>query len=658
MDSKKLPSLQLLKVVVPAVPAPSARTRRDTEDRLACNVATLFGVPWAANPIGHTWVTRFDDVSLREVAKGSPASEAAVSEVSTATLNRFRPDRKAGAVITGAERLLESLLAPARDVMRILSACSQGGQLHPETELIAWASIVQEAYRCQAALFVSAATARLVQRALLRDWGAVVRGVDPSAEADSKQGPPPLTPSTLPLLDRGEQYPLLPEVASTAEGEYDASARHASYGGPDLAEKWVNLLLDQRAGGIAWVERQDGQEAVVAYTASIELLNALIDDVVIGELVGKDSLLPRVPTDAELTAVSEQSRRLIIWCLLQLHRVFREQPRYQDVGAARHFQEQITQDARDLAALARQSLGEDDPLIPLARARAAHREVVDLRERDPHGARSALSRLRTDFDHLQMMYQTGQIDGGAIADIIRSFSSIFNALLTDARAEGDAEYARELAAQLRQDWDLFFSALGVHPSKLTSEGFKGSAEGRILASHLHNYATFLSNSDRWSERQDAIEIEGDVVLPARRDISARIRSENSYRLALQVLLRLIDRQLVTTPIGRERMNLAARARRLQADLLQTDRGRKVKNLEPGTAMILGEIHTATALLLSYLLVAEADDDQNELTHDDAKRLVEAARDALTQLSHQRDTPRLTELQHLQDRVEALQAPAE
>ncbi|MDP9696187.1 UNVERIFIED_ORG: hypothetical protein J2X79_003766 [Arthrobacter globiformis] len=215
--------VDFMRVSAPFPPSAAVRRADITGIKLARHVAVLFGVDVPDNPTGVVWVSDFSKVTVGDIGRGAPKSGKAkaddvgylplkawylvgrslvagpvgkpqdtgttsavhvgeVDEVPSATLNRFKPDTKAAALVAGAEQLFAGLEEVFRDTIRVLGTLDDGSRLDDRIRIGIWASLVAEVYRSQPALFTAAIQARLTQRAALSNWRPVIA---PRQSADS-----------------------------------------------------------------------------------------------------------------------------------------------------------------------------------------------------------------------------------------------------------------------------------------------------------------------------------------------------------------------------------------------------------------------------------------------------------------------------------------
>lgn len=158
-------------------------------NRLAKNIGPLLGIPDPAGPFGEmSWLCDFRELSLGEIAHGAPEptreeiKDHGVSITQTtdwcligrgvygktpnhivsATMNRFAPDTKAGAMLTGVNQLLSPQVQTLKEVI----ATDRFASLTPDEKIQACGNMIFRAYAPQPLLFEAGIFARTMQRAL------------------------------------------------------------------------------------------------------------------------------------------------------------------------------------------------------------------------------------------------------------------------------------------------------------------------------------------------------------------------------------------------------------------------------------------------------------------------------------------------------------
>lgn len=634
----------LLRVSVPFVSGQTARERANAPiaDRLACTVAALFGVPWPDNPAGRTWAKVYDEVSLKQIGLGtSGKSGAAVDDIAPSTLNRFRPDRKAGTVLTGANRLFASLIPAYNEVLVTIASTEDNRPLATEVRLAIWATLVQETYKSQPALFAAAITARRIQQALSPGWNLVN-----ARDATSRDSGAPRNAS-IPLLDD-----TILDFARQSPGRSGDEA-NSRFLAEDLVERWTKHLLSSSDSVVAWIDSdKEGRVETDAFVASLNALNSFLDEFSVPSSVDArpvpELLLPRIPAVGEALRLSKQGRRASVLCIMQVHRLLRDNPRYDD--EATRFQTRVTDEARRLAELATQILDPSDPLIILTRARWLNKHVVDTRERDWTVARPAILELRESIDLLHDACTAGRLSRGSFVDEVRSFSVLFGSVRGDALRLGDDELAAKLGVGLARDWASFFALVGISPEALLGAAPHRPAWSRNLDGHLHGYADLLVGSDSHAEQLAGIDLLERVVIPARRQWDPLSLTRSPLRISLQLLIRALDRQLAEAEDGPQAGRFARSAVDATLELLGIPEVQRLLTRVGSTRVRSGEVNTLTALVIGATIAAERAVVTDELVALDPSGLIAIALAELSGRAMNGESGRLVQAGDLRRRV--------
>lgn len=168
---------------------PEQERKNVVANRLAKNIGPLLGVPDPTGPFGEmSWLCNFTQLSLGEIARG--ASEPTREElqdlgactthtadwyivgrgaygkmpnhIASATMNQFAPDTKAGAMLTGINRLLEPQALTLTEAL----ATDRFASLSPQEKVQACGNMIFRAYAPQPLLFEAGIYARNIQQAL------------------------------------------------------------------------------------------------------------------------------------------------------------------------------------------------------------------------------------------------------------------------------------------------------------------------------------------------------------------------------------------------------------------------------------------------------------------------------------------------------------
>ncbi|TFC05060.1 hypothetical protein [Cryobacterium sp. MDB2-33-2] len=608
----KLNTMSLMPVTVPG--PTQGRRSVATAERLARNAALLFGVDWEGNPVGRTWVCRFDGLTLKELSEGVPTESGVTPQagIAAATLNRFRPDRRSAALLVGADVLFAPLESVFDEVLRTVGFTEENEPLIDEIRAAIWAVLVLECYRSQPALFVAATTARNVQRALSQPWTLIPAGEASPSELVRTVGTG--NPTSLWILDRSiELATTKPSPVATDERLRPGEGASAKFLREDLISRWMKHLLESPDRGFAWVVDHQGKQRVQIFISTLGSLNAFVDEINRTNLTidtPQERLLPRIPSAGELRRLSTIARRAVIWVVIQVHRLLRDNYRLNSLTDHRALKTKVTEEAARLAQLASDVLEPGDPLVVWARAKWRNKVIVDLRETDHGAAADEVTLLREDIDEMIGLHGAGQVDDGSMADFVRSLSPVVNAIADDADDQGKYAISKPLHLELERDWQIFFKALRIDPRKqLTEPDASGDSllppKGlpALLAGHLHNYAGFLSRSDVSEDRRLAIRLQAEIVVPARAAVAEQYGTTTGWRTALQVLIRILVREYDWHPDDNAyRGELAAQAVVAVSELIRICG----PIWEERSSLRSGEVNTLTAILAGYTVSVEQD----------------------------------------------------
>ncbi|MGO1051313.1 hypothetical protein [Crossiella sp. CA198] len=502
------------------------------------------------------------------------------NEIPNATLNRFGPDTKAAVVLTAANRLLDPV-ADAIEAALTLLVAADGTPLPARLRVVAWAALVLEAFRTQPALVAAAIRARTIQRELLVEWQL------PLAESIAAL---PLTRSEVgrPQADgagsRAREDGAAPESAATARSGERASAVGSRAGGGasgasdrggvvtgasdrgavargrdtgsasrprelDLADRTVrglglsapedivDRLLRQlmaigtrQSSSHLWLsERAPGQLAVEALVPPTEVLGRYVEQLghlLDGEADGVD-VLPRIPRATDLSGLPVPARRSVVLGLLAVLR----QVRF-DVRARERTRAGIVPLLAQVALLATESLGADDPVTVLGRCRVADMTVHTLRHDRRHDLAEPLAELMSQVERCVELAEAGVVDRGAAAEAISSANVEINIVRRTNATDPDGKLPppAELDDWLQETW-------AAYRRVLEPVGGEGDADLSV-GHHLHNYASYLTtHPDREADLVAGVELFAQTVIPARTRYWQRTRSFLPLRQSLQIASR-------------------------------------------------------------------------------------------------------------------------
>ncbi|MCK2243622.1 MULTISPECIES: hypothetical protein [unclassified Crossiella] len=539
--------------------------------RLARKLAPLFGVPWTRGPFGaRTWVCDYNKLTLSEIARGAPMpgrrADTAVdgeadwaivdrvavtrpggalpNEIPNATLNRFGPDTKAAVVLTAANRLLDPV-ADAIEAALALLVAADGTPLPARLRVVAWAALVLEAFRTQPALVAAAIRARTIQRELLVEWQLpLAESIAALPLTRSEVGrPQPETGGDAEVRNGGGASGASASGGSASGGsasrprELDLADRTVRGLGLSAPEEIVDRLLRQlmaigtrQSSSHLWLsERAPGQLAVEALVPPTEVLGRYVEQ--LGHLLDGEAdavdVLPRIPRATDLSGLPVPARRAVVLGLLAVLR----QVRF-DVRARERTRAGIVPLLAQVALLATESLGADDPVTVLGRCRVADMTVHTLRHDRRHDLAEPLAELMSQVERCVELTEAGVVDRGAAAEAISSANVEINIVRRTNATDPDGKLPppAELDDWLQETWAAYRRVL----EPVGSEGDADLSVGH----HLHNYASYLTtHPDREADLVAGVELFAQTVIPARTRYWQRTRSFLPLRQSLQIASR-------------------------------------------------------------------------------------------------------------------------
>lgn len=535
--------------VFPAeVPSPEAPRSDVVEVRVARKVAPLFGVPVDENPFDRTWICDFTTLSLAELGRGAPSPDRAEQArldgtsrlvpwdwagravwtrnrvptpgaLTNTTLNRFGPDTKAAAMLTGANRLLRAPTSAVAAACRQLTATG----CDPELRLAVWAGLILEVYRAQPALVVAAVQARLVQRSLSARWGTQVDPAGASALSapseihpadrlsDGTQPPNPCQPTgfdlidtTLPLLGLAEDGPnepglLTPEVLD------------------DLAAAWCNRLLavGRPGRGVVWlVEDAAGSRRAHAMlrvgAAVAPFVASALGGLVSQDKAGKPQQpqpprLPTLPAAEELAQLPIGHRRahLLIVHIASSYLRYRDEL-LRDWPQLREATSALLDQAIERCS---GTLGAHDPVTVQLTAYVAYLKVWDcLRTSCPAGDEH-LDRLRDSEQAVIAAWQAGRLDPGA-ASYLLEIAAVAMAEAEQQAAEADRRTSRDIAAT-KARWAAILASRGFTSPDDPASVIASATDAQIF--HLQHYTGWLASTGRRTDLRNALALQQRVA---------------------------------------------------------------------------------------------------------------------------------------------------
>jgi hypothetical protein len=554
--------VSLLPAVVP--PIPESRTEV-VPARLARKVAPLFGVPWSDSPFGTaTWVSDFQTITLSEIARGAPLptrSRASAlrnrsphdgwalvdrigvtgpagslpNEIANATLNRFGPDTKAAVVLTAVNRLTDPLRAGLDETIALL-VDESGKPLSPGLKLAAWASVLVEVFRSQPALLVAGIHARAIQRPLTVDLEAPLSyRLDPGLLTRCEIGAPrnsvaPGRPRDLDIVDGTLRRPNLLDLSALAP-----VTREETY--ETIAGRLLSRLLTAatlRDDSHLWIsEREPGQwvyEALISPMTIVDrfVRRALTDADIDDRTLDLGGSLPAVPDPGRLGRLPLLTRRVAVIALLgMIRQLLTSEPAREGIRPG------VPTWLELLRRLVEAVLPDGDPVRATAVCRIDLTRLQLLRVDATNDLGESLARLSESTERCRRLFDAGQLDRGAAAEIVSASNVEVDALrrANAGRSGSGLPSPAELDRQVRDRWRHWLSMVEVEPDVLSGR----SGPPDLLGYHLNNYASYLAthgNDD--DDLREAVRLFEDVVLPARERFVARLGTFDPVRNSAQM----------------------------------------------------------------------------------------------------------------------------
>jgi hypothetical protein len=291
----------------------------------------------------------------------------------------------------------------------------------------------------------------------------------------------------------------------------------------------------QQSSSHLWLsERRPGQLVVEALVPPTEQVDRLVEQVahlLDGASAGPD-VLPRIPQAAELVALPVLARRAVLIGLLTVLRQVQFDAEWRERTRA-----VIVPLLAEVALLATECLGPDDPLTVLGRCRVADMTVHTLRHDRRHDLAGPVEELMTQVDRCIALAEAGAVDRGAAAEAISSANVEINIVRRTNAADPDAKLPPpvELDDWLRDTWDAYQGILQIKPDW---PGADDPDSGAAVGHHLHNYAAYLaSHPDSEPDLHAAVELFAETVIPARELYWKRTQRFLPLRQSLQVATR-------------------------------------------------------------------------------------------------------------------------
>lgn len=605
------------------IPAAEARRADVVEVRVARKVAPLFGLASDIEPFHRSWVCDFTALTLAEIGRGAPSPDRSERSqldsatarpdaqpsdgwrwsgravwsprnghvpglLSNATLNRYGPNTKAGAVLAAANRLLRGSTAAIAAACRHLA----GTRCAPEARLAVWAGLVLEVYRAQPALVVAAVQARQVQRSLSAHWGAQVdRGTATGVDAPCEIHPPggateTATPDPAVSRWRPTRFELvdatLPELGLAADSAADGLGLMAVDALDDIASAWCHRLLaiGRPGRGVVWLTEDDsGSRRAHAMVR----VGAVVAPFVASSLGAQDSgrlrdgkagrgqanrghrgqappSLPSLPEDRVLDDAPLSHRRAH---LLAAH-VVASYVRYRDELLLDwpELRRQTHDLIDDAVRRSERVLDADDPVRLQLSAYAAYLDVWDQLRGTPgqpasSGAaevidEAAVRRLTASQQRVAEAGRVGRLDPGAVAYLLEIGIVALREAATRAEDASEATGGLPSRAQVGAWWEEILRARGLDPTADLAGRIDALSDAQVF--HLHHYAAWLASSRRLVDLKRALAVQERVAAVraevARRELvgyaaksaAARAGHELAAEIATELALAYPQRQ--------------------------------------------------------------------------------------------------------------------
>ncbi|GAA2815909.1 hypothetical protein [Crossiella cryophila] len=314
----------------------------------------------------------------------------------------------------------------------------------------------------------------------------------------------------------------------------DRTVRGLGVSAPDdLVDRLLRQLMaigTRQSSSHLWLsERAPGQLAVEALVPPTEVLGRYVEQLghlLDGEPDGVD-VLPRVPSATEVSGLPVLARRAVVIGLLAVLRQVRFDVRARELTRAG-----IVPSLAQVALLATESLGADDPVTVLGRCRVADMTVHTLRHDRRHDLAEPLAELMSQVERCVQLAEAGVVDRGAAAEAISSANVEINIVRRTNATDPDGKLPppEELDDWLQETW-------AAYRRVLEPVGGEGDAELSV-GHHLHNYASYLTtHPDREADLVAGVELFAQTVIPARQRYWQRTRSFLPLRQSLQIASR-------------------------------------------------------------------------------------------------------------------------
>lgn len=698
-----------MRVKAPNPPSFGVRRNDITGIRLARHVAVLFGVDVPENPTETVWVSDFNKVTVGDIGRGAPktsktkvgsvghlpekgwyladrslvegplgkpdepgatpvARVEGIEEVPSATLNRFKPDTKAAALVAGAEHLFSGLEETFRDAIRVLGTLEDGTQLGNSVRIGVWASLVAEVYRSQPALFTAAIQARLTQKASLSTWSPLIPPEQAEQSASCEFGhqgnDDAWEPVNIGILDKVVKEYVRPTFTNTSESDSNSSESgdpNQEYLTDGLIDRWCRHLTQSADRGLAWTVDEQRRRRVEIYLSGVNPLSRFLSEIqLLSPRIlpyGAENLednwtpfdpqfedhrrrvRPRIPSRAELGPLPEKSQMAIVHTLLCIHRTLRVNASFTH---AKMFEE-VSGDQLALSELSKSLWGPDAPLSVWTRHMWLRGMISEVRDRDKQFVDQNWPEFMETIRRLHQLRELRLLSTGDWVDILSGASVDLNARIRDLNARSAVPEATALRSELLQYWKEILEALSLNV-ELSAEGTSpvgANPDPNLLraAYLLHNYLGVALRSESFDERLNAVRFGYRVVLPLRRRVAQDRKNDAAARLTAQITSRAAARLASETTDETLRKEMLDLGSGLLKELLKT---KMVTELLTGAKLPekTSHLNVLNAISETALTLLESESRDSPLAFDQVGKVVGLARTAFTVLAgHQQVDPK-------------------
>lgn len=678
-------------------PYPSVESSREaTHQKLARNVAALFGVPVRDSRYPDLcWFTDYPLLNLKDLARGTPPGWDVQGEgdeqregsldktpVASATLSKFGPDVKAAAVLAGANTLFEPMFDSLVDVLEITYQSEDDQPLADATRITLWAALQLDIFMAQPALMWAVYQARTTQRATNHRWRVQV---DPQAERvgtarrqiefaiDAGHEEPSLHPRSVDIMDdllrnivkpeagpKGDGVESLPKLVDNTATRFVAQlmrtstfAGWARLRGKTPGHRVLDVYVDRGGLHMAFMEENLRIFNKVQPYKSREDKSpeAVWEDYDASEQSHWLRLIPRVPSKFEVRRLAEISQVALVRALRDTLRCLAEHKDQFPTPALVEIRHRLLQ----LSELSSTILGEHH--------HETHRTYVLYLELLTRTLDFGIA--SEPWDHYSDLDAAGDAIAASAAALRATahawppgewlecwdqVSTSVSSAVTRKLESGDSEGARQLGDEQVSTWISAFAAMGfgLMTDDLPSLDSVGIDTLMGLATPLHDcMANLLRPTQSPEDVARGRRLAFGYVKPVRTQVSEHRRSDRPLRLTLQVLLGHFARcaeegEAGLLPTLRQLRSELLEVARVQfiAKQLESDRRyEREPDLDPTTSLRISDFITLRALVWSAVVLLEQEDDEQSADYQDVNWQLEACRLIVEQNGAQAGTSR-------------------